>query len=83
DLAAAGFDVVSFGDTLGPPAADGLTTLPRGRLEQAADQVVTLLHDAAKREQITNHNWKVARENFSYEVLAELVTRLAGDALEK
>lgn len=81
DLASAGFDVVSLGDTLGPPAADGLTTLPPGRLEAAADEVITLLQDSTRRTQMTEHNWNVAREHFSYEVLAGLVTRIAGEVL--
>jgi hypothetical protein len=32
---------------------------------------------------MTGHNWKVAKENFSYEVLARLVTRLAGEVLKE
>ena len=81
DLASAGFDVVSLGDTLGPPAADGLTTLPPGRLETAVDEVIELLQDREKRSRMTGHNWEVARENFSYEVLAQLVEQIAGSVL--
>ena len=81
DLATAGFDVVSLGGELGTPAADGLTTLPDGRLENAAEEMIALLQDGKRRQTMTDLNWRVANDHFSYEVLAGLVTGLAQNVL--
>lgn len=78
DLAEAGFDVVSLGSELGPTDDLGLVTLPPGTVERAAGEMVDLLTDGARRQRTVEHNFTVARERYSYEVLTDLVGSIVG-----
>jgi len=80
DLAPAGFAVISLGaeSQAGP---DGLHRVPAPRLAAAADEVVAVLGDPARRGAMTEGNFAVARERFSLERLAEIITPLVTRAL--
>lgn len=76
DLKPVGFDVVSLGSEPGPRDERGLVTLPDERISRAADDVTNLLVDPDLRAAMVEHNFALAREHFSYEVLERLVSEI-------
>lgn len=81
DLAEAGFDVVSLGSELGPTDDLGLVTLPSGRIESAAAEIVGFLTDATRRQSAVEHNFTAARKRYSYEMLEDLLGPIVGAVL--
>ncbi len=79
DLKPVGFDVVTLGDELTGRDDRGLVRVSQERLDAAASEVVELLTDAKRRTEATEHNFRVGRENFSYEQLERIVRELLED----
>lgn len=76
DLREAGFEIVSLGESLGPPDGRGLVTIPRSRLEAAADEVIGLLQNPERRRALTEHNFLAARERYSFGAVEVILRRL-------
>lgn len=80
DLGPIGFDVISLGaeSEAGP---GGLRRVPAPRLAAAADDLVAVLRDPARRDAMAERNFRLAGEHFSLERLAEIITPLVNRAL--
>ena len=76
DLREAGFEVVSLGSELGPRDARGLATVPRAKVEDAADRVIDLLQNAEERSRVVEQNFSAARERYSYETLETIIRQV-------
>ncbi|HHE72086.1 MAG TPA: glycosyltransferase, partial [Chloroflexi bacterium] len=71
DIKARGFRAVSFGDTIYSRDARGLIHVKPEIIEAAADETVALLTDAARRREMVEHNFQVARRYFSLGALRD------------
>ena len=69
DIKARGFRAVSFGSTIHSRDARGLIRVAPGIIEAAADETVALLTDAARRREMVEHNFQVAKRYFSLHAL--------------
>lgn len=76
DLKPVGFDVISLGSKLGPKDENGLVTLPDGKLERAAGEVITFLTDSSRRKEAADKNFRLAEDRFSCRMLKERISRL-------
>jgi len=75
DLASDGFKVVSLG-AKAQRSDDGLATVPSEALAKAASEVVTLLLDSTKRNDVVHNNFERANERYSYAALKETISEL-------
>ncbi len=73
DLRPVGFDVVSFGSTLGPRDARNLVTVAPEVVAAAARGAIALLRDAERRTAAVEKNFALAREHFSYAALETIL----------
>jgi len=80
DLAAAGFRVVSLGSETSGVDADGLVRVCSERIDGSAREIVELLVNPSLREDVVQHNFRVAREHYSLDVLHEHIGALVGSA---
>jgi mannosylglucosylglycerate synthase len=80
DLAAAGFRVVSLGSETEGTDAAGLVTVATERIEASAREIVNLLANRRLREEVVQHNFAVAKERYSLDVLHEHIRCLLGSA---
>lgn len=80
DLGPLGFDVVSLGDSVAGEDSRGLVTVGEERLDSAAKGVVRFLKDAGRRTSAVEHNFQLARENFSLQALSEIISDLLDGA---
>ena len=80
DLGRVGFDVVSLGDQISGTDERGLVVVPSERVEQAADGIVAILTDPARRKGIADNNSAVARQHFSYDALQGHIEALLAGA---
>ena len=78
DLGAAGFRVVSLGSETSGVDPDGLATVTTERIEASAREVVELLVNPSLRGDVVQHNFEVARERYSLDVLHEHIRALLG-----
>ncbi len=69
DIKDKGFKVISLGDQIRDFDEDGLARVENSVIEDAADQALILLTDAGQREQVVEHNFKVALKHYSMEAL--------------
>jgi glycosyltransferase involved in cell wall biosynthesis len=70
DIAPKGFKVVSVGDSLSSSIdSKSLVEIPSDRINQAAQHIRTILTNAKKYHDITDHNFLLGKQNFSFEVL--------------
>lgn len=69
DIGNKGLRVVSLGGQISGYDEHGLVTVPRERIEQAADQAVELLTDARLRRETVEHNFRVGRKHYSLDAL--------------
>ncbi|MBI5382538.1 MAG: glycosyltransferase, group 1 family protein [Opitutae bacterium] len=76
DLAQDGFEVVSLGDKLTGKDALGLETVPRAVVQTAAAATVAALTDKARRAQMVDTNFEIARRKYSYQALLQIVQEL-------
>lgn len=76
DLAEAGFDMVSLGDTLSGKHPDGLVYVDQKIVEKAADQIVAILQSAKRRQEIGDQNFAIARERYSLHALQKIISNL-------
>jgi hypothetical protein len=72
----ADFDVVSLGEKLAEPDANGLVRVPQDTLAHAAKDVTTLLQDNDRRKAATDHNFTSAQQNYSYDALETIIQNL-------
>ena len=68
DIETKGFDIIPMNGYLTP---------------EVVDQTRALLHDKARREQMVEHNFRVAQEHFSFDTLRRHLEVLVPDALTK
>ncbi len=76
DLGPTGFEVISLGSELAGRDEEGLVTVAPERIEAAAEEVVALLGDPARRTGMVEKNYAIAQQHFSMDTLEELVTAL-------
>jgi glycosyltransferase involved in cell wall biosynthesis len=79
DLRVAEFDLVSLGDKLIEPDANGLVRVPAEALQAAASDTLTLLQDKERRKQAVEHNFSAAKERYSYTALETIISQLLAD----
>ena len=75
DIKSKGFDVISLGNTH-KVDKDGLCTVDEKIIEKAAAEAVEVLVDDKKREKITEKNFAICEEYFSYESLYKILSGL-------
>ncbi|MFW5718526.1 MAG: glycosyltransferase, group 1 family protein, partial [Spirochaetota bacterium] len=80
DLSAAGFRVVSLGSETEGTDAAGLVTVATERIEASAREIVDLLVNHRLREEVVQHNFVVAKERYSLDVLHEHIRALLAAA---
>ncbi len=73
DLRLAEFDVVSLGTETAGADERGLVRVAPDVLRAAADQVIVLLQDGARRRKAVEHNAEQARKLYSYEALEDIL----------
>lgn len=78
DLHAAGFRVVSLGSETSGVDTDGLVRVSSERIDHSAREIVELLVNPSVREDVVQHNFDVARERYSLDVLHEHIGALVG-----
>ncbi|NOZ49032.1 MAG: glycosyltransferase family 4 protein [Chloroflexi bacterium] len=71
DIKDAGFRVVSFGDQIQGEDSQGLIQVSADIITAAAEQVVELLVDARLRQEIVEHNFRIADSYYSLPALRE------------
>jgi len=76
DIRGKGFRVVSLGSEIAGRDDLGLVQVRPAVIEEAADQAVELLTDAALRQEVTSHNLQLARRHYSLEALRGYLSRL-------
>ncbi len=76
DLGPVGFDVVSLGRETTGTDARGLVTIDPQRVAAAADEVVDILTNPARREAMVEKNFTLGRDNFSLGNLQTLIEKL-------
>ena len=74
DLKSSGFNLVSLGDQIKGKDKNGLLTIEQKKIKSAADKIIELLLDNKKRQQMVNHNYSIAKNNYSYDVLADMIS---------
>lgn len=73
DLGQAGFDVVSLGRTVHGKDSRGLPTVEQAVIDRAADEVVAILTNPARRREIGEKNYAIGRDNYGYDTLEKLI----------
>jgi len=79
DIKDRGFRVVSLGSTIEGYDDLGLAQVPPATIEMAASRAVDLLTNAQLRQEIVEHNLKLAREHYSLERLHGYLSDLIGE----
>lgn len=74
DLKEKGFDIVSLGDAY--TKKDGLVSIDKRVLEEAVGKVVEILTDRDKANEMTEKNYTIAKNNYSYNVLDKMIKEL-------
>jgi glycosyltransferase involved in cell wall biosynthesis len=80
DLKEAGFDVVSLGDKVAGRGQDGLVRVAPACVRRAADEVVAILTDPARRREIGEKNFAIGRERYSLATLERIIRGLLDGA---
>ena len=78
DIKSKGFRAVSIGGTLSGRDENGLAHVPSETMEKAADEAVDLLSDGRLRREMVDHNFRLAREQYSLDSLRDYFKRLIG-----
>jgi len=78
DIKSKGFRAVSIGGTLSGRDENGLAHVPSETMEKAADEAVDLLSDGRLRRETVDHNFRLAREQYSLDSLRDYFKRLIG-----
>ena len=73
DLAQAGFEVVSLGDTLLEKDDAGLVTVSQSKLSAAAAGIIHYLKDAESRTSATEKNFAIASERYGMQALEKII----------
>ncbi len=76
DIGPAGFQVVSLGSELAGTGENGLVYAPDHCYTRAADEIVQILNNPEQRKAMAEHNFSIAREQFSLEKLQEYIKHL-------
>lgn len=76
DLKQTGFQSVSLGNDLKGKDEFGLVTVPPLKIKRAAKQIINLLINKKLRQSTVNHNFKIAKKNFSYTILKKIIQKL-------
>ncbi len=80
DLGPTGFEVVSLGRETTGHDARGLVSIDPARVAAAADEVVAILTDPARRKAIGEKNFAIGRDNFSLDNLQQYIEKLLAGA---
>ena len=75
DIKSKGFDVISLGSTH-EVDKDGLCTVDEKIIENAAVEAIEILIDRDNREKVTEKNFAICEEYFSYESLYKILSGL-------
>jgi glycosyltransferase involved in cell wall biosynthesis len=76
DIKNKGFRVVSLGNTICGYDREGLAKVPPEVIDCAADQAVALLSDRKRRQEIVEHNFRIAKKYFSMGALREYLEQI-------
>jgi glycosyltransferase involved in cell wall biosynthesis len=76
DIKNKGFQIISLGDQVRDYDQAGLARVEDQIIEEAADQAVELLTDAALRQGVVDHNYQIAQEHFSLDALKKYLEPL-------
>ena len=71
DLKEKGFDIVSLGDKY--IKDNNLINIENKVIEDAADRVIDILTDSGKAKEIIQKNYDIARENYSFKTLENIL----------
>ncbi len=78
DLGQTGFDVVSLGHEITHKDARGLVHVADAVVNRAADEIVAILTDPARRKRIGEHNYALGQKHYSLHTLQGIITGLLG-----
>jgi glycosyltransferase involved in cell wall biosynthesis len=67
DIKPLGFEVISLGDKLLKDGKAGLAKVEPEVMRKAAEEALDVINNEAKRKEITEKNFTIAKENFSYD----------------
>jgi glycosyltransferase involved in cell wall biosynthesis len=76
DLKQVGFEVVSLGEEIAGQDERGLVRVAPERLAEAAAGVIRYLKDADARQAAVDRNFEIARQHFSMQALARIISEL-------
>ncbi|MDO8487830.1 MAG: glycosyltransferase family 4 protein [bacterium] len=76
DIKPLGFEVVSLGDELSFDSQTGLAKVKPEVIARAAEEVVAILANSQKRQQMVEHNFNIGADNFSYQQTGKILTKL-------
>ena len=82
DLKNDGFELISLGDQIAGHDQNGLVEVPKKNIAQAVQEVIKLLKDDTKRQEIIQKNYKIAENNYSFEVLTDIIKEILADLKE-
>ena len=76
DIKSKGFQVISLGSEIQHTDNLGLVQVDSQRIEEAADQALEMLSNPRSRQETVEHNYRVARQNYSLQALRDTLEGL-------
>ena len=74
DLKEKGFEIVSLGDKY--TKCDGLISIDEKTVERAGSEIINILLDKTRADNMIKRNYAIAKENYSYTVLKSIIKEL-------
>ena len=71
DIKPKGFQIVSLGDCLSFNSETYLVEIPAPTMDRAVDEVLALIQDRGRYQEMVEHNFQLAARHFSYQQTAE------------
>ena len=78
DIKSKSLQVISLGSEIQHTDNLGLVRVDSQRIEQAADQALEMLSNPRSRQETVEHNYQVARQNYSLQALRDTLEGLVG-----
>ncbi|MDD3997017.1 MAG: glycosyltransferase family 4 protein [Sphaerochaetaceae bacterium] len=79
DIAPSGFSVISLGKTIDSWSEDHLAHIKDETIEEAVDEVLAVLLDRQRKENMVESNYRIAQQYYSIESLASYLKPLMSD----
>jgi len=76
DIKPFGFDLISLGSEISGFDSLGLAQIPISKIQEAADEAVSMLINTESRLQTVGHNFNLGKENFSLNTLRRYLEKL-------